>query len=72
MTLKDLKEFIDYCKANDIPNEAEVYIGNDEEVNGIHKAEYCEITNGTDEYDYFFDFIQDDNIDREKPNIFIS
>lgn len=71
MTLKDLIEFVDYCKANNIPTDSPIYLGDDEEVNGIHAAEYCEITNSTDEYDYFFEMYNAPK-DRSKPNIFIS
>lgn len=72
LTLKDLEDFVNYCNTNKIPKSTKIYLGDDEEVNGVHPAGFCELTNSTDEYDYFFELLYDENIDRSKPIIFIS
>lgn len=57
-----------YNKALELKNKGvdlskiRVYLGNDEELNGVHNAYYCELikNNGTEDSNYVVDLINED------------
>ena len=62
LTLKDLAEFIQLCKENNVPLDTPVYLGDDDELNGIHCAWYVNIVEnneGNEDEEYLMSMIND-------------